>query len=182
MSKPSRSAQSGLKSVQRDFETSSQASQPTEIDSIYWPLTPGPKALSGVEQRLKDIQDALSGRSVLSEGALTNSLPQHINKRPAATAEALPIKKPRQLPPSFYESQNVTSQARPSVHTRPDIQGTTTTVTGALPTSKSKVAAVFLSQEQNQILKLVQEGDSVFYTGSAGECILNKCVYMSCST
>jgi hypothetical protein len=28
---------------------------------------------------------------------------------------------------------------------------------------------VFLSQEQTQILKLVQEGNSVFYTGSAGE-------------
>jgi len=34
---------------------------------------------------------------------------------------------------------------------------------------KAKVASVFLSQEQNQILKLVQEGNSVFYTGSAGE-------------
>jgi hypothetical protein len=29
---------------------------------------------------------------------------------------------------------------------------------------------VFLSTEQNQILKLVTEGHSVFYTGSAGEC------------
>ncbi|TEB36638.1 hypothetical protein FA13DRAFT_1075371 [Coprinellus micaceus] len=32
----------------------------------------------------------------------------------------------------------------------------------------NKVAAVFLSQEQTHILKLAQEGSSVFYTGSAG--------------
>ena len=36
----------------------------------------------------------------------------------------------------------------------------------------NKVAAVFLSQEQTHILKLAQEGSSVFYTGSAGACPL----------
>ena len=34
-----------------------------------------------------------------------------------------------------------------------------------------KVAPVFLSQEQTHILRLVESGQSLFYTGSAGKCL-----------
>ncbi|TRM65513.1 PIF1-like helicase-domain-containing protein [Schizophyllum amplum] len=40
--------------------------------------------------------------------------------------------------------------------------------TVAPKTSKKSLAGVFLSGEQTQILKLVEEGNSIFYTGSAG--------------
>jgi ATP-dependent DNA helicase PIF1 len=39
------------------------------------------------------------------------------------------------------------------------------------PKSKTKVPTVFLSQEQTQILQLVKDGKSIFYTGSAGQSI-----------
>jgi hypothetical protein len=39
----------------------------------------------------------------------------------------------------------------------------------ATPPEPKKIASIFLSQEQTRILKLVQDGESVFYTGSAGK-------------
>ena len=36
------------------------------------------------------------------------------------------------------------------------------------PKTSSKSGSISLSQEQNHILKLAQEGKSLFYTGSAG--------------
>jgi hypothetical protein len=40
------------------------------------------------------------------------------------------------------------------------------------PKAATKPAKVFLSQEQLHILKLVEEGNSIFYTGSAGMVIV----------
>lgn len=42
------------------------------------------------------------------------------------------------------------------------------TAAAACNPAPAPIASLFLNAEQNQILKLVEEGQSVFYTGSAG--------------
>lgn len=176
----SKGAKSGLGSVQRDWSSSSLSSS----QKIHW--SPSPPAqqvskqpLSGAQQRLKDIQDALAGKSVSSERParsqplVTSTL---LNKRPSPDVEIIepPAKKARQLPTSWKDNDTLTSATwGPSASTssRSAVQKPIVTSLPPMTTTavKAKVASVFLSQEQNQILKLVQEGNSVFYTGSAGE-------------
>ncbi|KAJ7289129.1 hypothetical protein C8J57DRAFT_1013701, partial [Mycena rebaudengoi] len=74
-----------------------------------------------------------------------------------------PTKKPRQLPPG-YGADAMVAPSNFSSGSRSVLPKSTYT---APPPSK-KVPAVFLSQEQTQILKLVGDGNNVFYTGSAG--------------
>jgi hypothetical protein len=170
-------AKSGLGTVKRDFSSSSISNPPKSSQEIDWPPTPPPPKLSGSAQRLKDIQDALANCST----PLTDSKGQ--NKRPSPTgpADGLAEKRPRQLPPGWgNDSLSATTFGSDSSSSRPSYSRTTsnsssfpsTTAASSTPslasTKKTKVASVFLSQEQTQILKLVQEGNSVFYTGSAG--------------
>jgi hypothetical protein len=128
--------------------------------------------LTGREKRLRDIQNALNSRS-------TPAVAQA--KRPGETDAsygAPPAKKKRQLPPGYrdnddyvppkYERDDDSAVPRSALFSngsRPVLAKSKYT---APPPSK-KVSAVFLSQEQTQILKLVQDGNSVFYTGSAGQ-------------
>ncbi|KAF9047152.1 hypothetical protein BDZ89DRAFT_941675 [Hymenopellis radicata] len=66
---------------------------------------------------------------------------------------------PKELEPTqFVRSSSTAGTARTK-----DVHVKTTTSSGP-----QKVAKVFLSQEQKAILSLVQDGQSVFYTGSAG--------------
>lgn len=179
----SKQAQSGLGTIKRDFSTDSHSSQRSNPDLIYWPPTPGQpskKPLTGVEQRLKDIQDALAGRSVPTEKVLTNSSSQFTNKRPAAPIASEPPAKRRQLPDTWSDPVKktvpkssiiaatdwVSSSRSETVKAKPEAVQVPLSMAG----SSTKVAPVFLSQEQTQILKFVQEGQNVFYTGSAGKC------------
>ncbi|KAF9006087.1 hypothetical protein BDQ17DRAFT_329972 [Cyathus striatus] len=111
MSKP-RAVQSGLGSVQRNWSESSVVSQPKSSQEFTWPPTPpgtgdAPhKKLTGPEQRLKDIQDALAGLpSKPKSKPLEES--RALNKR--TTPDSLssismhPPKKPRQLPQGWEE-------------------------------------------------------------------------------
>jgi hypothetical protein len=184
MSKPPKAAKSGLKSVQRDWSSSSL--KPSQ--EIHWSPSPpirqaSKQPLTGAQQRLKDIQDALSGKSVPSERRQAPSQSQplvaskNLNKRPSPDLEIIEpsAKKARKLPASWKDNDPLTSATwGPSAPTSSRSAVQKPPVTSLPPTTatagKAKVAAVFLSQEQNQILKLVQEGSSVFYTGSAGEC------------
>ncbi|KAK7012812.1 PIF1-like helicase-domain-containing protein [Favolaschia claudopus] len=81
------------------------------------------------------------------------------------------MKKKRQLPPGYgdnddYVLQRDEGRSAPFANTsRPALSKSTWT---APPPSKKKMSAVFLSQEQTQILRLAEEGHSLFYTGSAG--------------
>lgn len=173
---------SGLGTVKRDFSSSSISNPPKSSQEIYWPPTPPPTKLSGQAQRLKDIQDALASCST----PLTDSKGQ--NKRPSPTgpADGPTEKRPRQLPPGWgNDSLSAPTYGSDSSLRRPSSSRTTSSsssfpsTTAASSTSSlastkkanAKVASVFLSQEQTQILKLVQEGNSVFYTGSAGQSI-----------
>jgi hypothetical protein len=183
LSTMSKSAQSGLRSIKRDFSTSSMASSSSQ--EIYWPPAPQPVAapkLTGPQQRLKDIQDALSGNPTPPKRSVPLVESKGINKRQSPEVEAPPVaKRARQLPPSWgskdalsdssLSSKPATSSSRSTVSRTAGIVKPEKTAAPHSSSSKSKpkVASVFLSQEQTQILKLVQDGHSVFYTGSAGQ-------------
>lgn len=97
-----------------------------------------------MEERLRRIQQALDERAASTESVLTstssttNSTSSATLKRPA-DAQPDSANKRRQLPSTW--------------------KGASTT---------GKPAVVKLSQEQTHILNLVDQGQSVFYTGSAG--------------
>ena len=173
--------QSGLRTLKRDFSSSSfgASSQPIDVDD--WAPTPPvlpstvpTKALTGSEKRLKDIQDALAGIPPQNQHRplpLAQSSSQVINKRSnPSDFDAPPTK--RRLPSSWEDtdkSMGMPSKQAIASRVQNAPKSTTKTVTTSSSTAAAKPAKVFLSQEQNQILKLVADGSSVFYTGSAGE-------------
>ncbi|PPQ98949.1 hypothetical protein CVT24_003576 [Panaeolus cyanescens] len=181
--------QSGLGTVRRDWSASSvQASSsieipwsPTQRPSTK-PPTPAPsRPLTGSEQRLKAIQDALSGMSSSSSSSNKRSSPDE------NTATAGPVKRARQLPADWHDVM-----VQPSMKPAPGLSRTTSNsrlfsaadssknvepsssrsssdaALTALAQRKKGIASMFLSAEQTEILNLVKAGDSVFYTGSAG--------------
>lgn len=185
-------ARSGLGSITRNWSEASISQAPQSSQEIPWPPTPQQSAttkLSGYEQRMKDIQDALAGHpSNSGNSSLTQPLnPSNaLNKRPslgAAPSEPAP-KKARQLPPNWEGKDPLThsgfgKNAISSFKTNSSGSASANKPPPAVAvnsSAKSKVAPVFLSQEQTQILKLVQEGNSVFYTGSAGE-LMHTVIY-----
>lgn len=183
MSNGGQSALSGLRTIKRDWSQSSSQSE----DRISWPATQPTQSQSSKapkaeipSQRMRDIQlalDALSGkqppgeRPEISTKQIANgtkrSLPPASNSQPA---------KKRQLPPSWNEdtlssSSNFTSSSNfksSSKFSLPAVKSTSLAVASSSSKPSSKLAGVFLSQEQTQILRLVENGNSVFYTGSAG--------------
>lgn len=175
---------SGLRSIKRDFSSNSlpSASQDSIISesgaaAIPWEPTPPRQKLSGLEQRLKDIQDALSEQSSASTRVLTSSQTLRAGgsqKRPSPSQD--PPAKRRQLPPSWEEPEGgqrtsyaSTSQGRTFGSARSANGGRALVVPATASADVTgKAGSVQLSQEQLHILKLVQEGQSLFYTGSAG--------------
>jgi len=181
----SKSSLSGLKTVTRDW-SEPRSSQPSDSELIDWPSTPPKADLSPAERRLRLIQAALAEPTIPLERVLTNASSQAINKRPALSTpqQIPPAKKARQLPSTWGDVKKQvasTSLSSLSSSTWPVNPSSGTSIPPPVSknssastissTSTSKVASVFLSAEQTQILKLVQDGHSVFYTGSAGELI-----------
>ncbi|KAJ7068856.1 hypothetical protein B0H15DRAFT_141771 [Mycena belliarum] len=159
-------SQSGLGSVKRDWS----ANPPASSQEIEWlPTPPKPVALpqpavssSGVEltgkqKRLRDIQNAINNRTTPTI-AHPFAKPKRASdtEYPEASGSVPPTKKPRQLPPGYREDDPMTRSTQFTSSSR-----------AAAPPSK-KIGKVFLSSEQKQILKLAEEGHSLFYTGSAG--------------
>ncbi|KAI0358092.1 hypothetical protein OH77DRAFT_1240998 [Trametes cingulata] len=184
MAPPSKQPMSGLRSVKRDFSSSSipsasQGSVSSDADTIPWDPTP-PKKLSGLEQRLKDIQDALNAQISSSESTLSQSQSQSLKR---ASTSQNPAPKRRQLPPSWDTNNAKPTASQSSRSAYPSASSTRAFGTARQVNAKpqtlvipaaassgaaSKVAPVFLSQEQTHILRLVEAGQSLFYTGSAG--------------
>ncbi|KAF8647713.1 hypothetical protein AX16_006549 [Volvariella volvacea WC 439] len=179
----SKSAQSGLKSVKRNWSTAGGASQemycPPAPLSQQSPIT---TPLTAQEQRLKIIQAALSGnKSEPAQIAKSQPLSESrlINKRPSDPTEPPTVtKKARKMPSSWKDedalskptayvskSKQATASTKPI---RPPSSSSVSSSTSVGPGKKQKLAKVFLSQEQMHILQLAQEGSNVFYTGSAG--------------
>jgi len=186
MSRPK--AQSGLSSVRRDFSSAEISQPPASSQNIPWSPSPpvvssAPlKKLSGSEARLKAIQEALAGYPASAQPPLVKSVTQ--NKRPSPTGSSAtvtgnpPTKRARQLPPDWPSNDSLSKpslSAKPSSSNNKDI-GKPASSSSSLST-KPKVASVFLSQEQQMILKLVQAGESVFYTGSAGKSLHLPCMH-----
>ncbi|KAF8202323.1 hypothetical protein BJ912DRAFT_438109 [Pholiota molesta] len=188
MSRPAKSLQSGLGAIKRDWSQSnlSQASQDSEIpwsSSPHAPVQPKPidkhteKKLTPSEIRLKAIQEALSGVSSSSSSKAPPPLAHSSlqNKRPSSYTNDATVpapKRARQLPPDWHDSltgQSLSNSRAPSTSSSFSKSAVLAPPSAPGASAKTKLASIFLSQEQTQILKLVQDGESVFYTGSAGK-------------
>lgn len=186
MHKSSKPARSGLGTVKRDWST--QSSQPLKSSQeIPWAPTP-PKTqettrvLTGAEKRLREIQKALEECQHNKPPApLTNSRVPNKRLSDEGTSGASHTTKKRRVLPwaetdslsskSGFGNDSIAGGSRNLQNTRTAnaVAPSSSSSTVASSSKPDKLAAVFLSQEQTQILKLVQEGNSVFYTGSAGE-------------
>jgi len=177
---PSSQVRSGLGSVKRDW--SANKSQNTDdpdfdIASGWSPSPPSTATTQSSERRLGSLQASLSDRITSSEKLLSSS--QGSLKRAADPFEPQPPTKKRVLPASFFnrpQSNAKTLSRSTSLNSRtiikskqnvPSLLAKAPSKTTAKITSKSS-GSISLSQEQNYILKLAQEGKSLFYTGSAG--------------
>ncbi|KAH8103968.1 hypothetical protein BXZ70DRAFT_675946 [Cristinia sonorae] len=181
MSQSAKQVMSGLRSVKRDFSSNSaMTSDQPKVEATQAPPKGSQRTISGKEQRLRDIQAALdeaASQKPSQAASRISSSSQHIppstnqsassQKRPSpSTVE--PAAKRRQLPSSWTE--NITPQSSNS-NTGSFYKTKSKPSSGksSFSTAKSKggVFGVFLSDEQTHILKLVESGQSVFYTGSA---------------
>jgi hypothetical protein len=170
MAKP---LQSGLKTLSRDWSDAggvTSSSQPIPWEPSPPQVSAPKKELSGLEKRLKDIQDALAGDddddfTPKPLKTSTNAL-NRPPKRPLPEYNPGPSKK-RVLPQTWAEPVIEISR-KVTMTTGTGSQATRVVMTGPPPPPK-RVAPVFLSHEQTKILNLVAEGHNIFYTGSAGE-------------
>ncbi|KAI5999354.1 hypothetical protein F5J12DRAFT_724499 [Pisolithus orientalis] len=164
-----KSSQSGLRTVTRDFSSSTKAKD----EPISWPKTNEPRG-----QRFKDIEAGISQREVSippQSNENENVAPTHIvsgSKRLLEIAlEDLQAPKKRQLPPNWQEDPPTRSPyfSNASYAKNPKALSQTRAEPITLANVTSNTASkIVLSQEQTQILQLVEQGKSLFYTGSAG--------------
>ncbi|TFY61840.1 hypothetical protein EVJ58_g4258 [Rhodofomes roseus] len=173
---------SGLRAVKRDFSSSSipPASQDSAVGdsdptTIPWTPTPPRQTLTGISQRMKDIQDALNDNISSSQQAIVTSQMARSGggsqKRPSNMDDSSvnPPAKRRQLPASWAEPEISIMKTSSRTFGSARSANTTTLRVAAATTSKagSKPGKVVLSAEQTHILNLAKEGKSLFYTGSA---------------
>jgi len=168
--KTSKFARSGLASVKRNWADSPKSSQEVLIP---WEPTQRPAqpihALTGSEARLKAIQEALAGYKKPPSPSSVNSTTQSKRASPEVEPANAPVKKrARQLPPDWDDALSSSSISRSKSFKSLNSTSSSTPMSSNTSTDKKPLAPVFLSQEQTKILKLVQDGESVFYTGSAG--------------
>lgn len=160
------------------------------------PQVPKPSSSSLSEEsrakRLRAIQAALDNDGVVlvdsrAANADNESASAHkssVMKRPSLdNAESAVIKKRRQLPDSFQNvalepvslmSKAMPSSSRSSSSVRSPAPVIMEVRKDASLRAAAKPAKVFLSKEQLHILKLVEDGHSIFYTGSAGQCAASR--------
>jgi ATP-dependent DNA helicase PIF1 len=173
----SKAARSGLSTVKRDWTDQPSSPEvfypwePTQRAAQPQPQARGPSTkapLTGAEKRLRDIQEALAGHRFPQPPPLSNSSSQNKRGSPTDLPAMAPPEKRRRLPPDWDDSlstPSLSAQSRSSNSRGGSVSSQTTVAT---PSESKSIAPVFLSQEQTRILKLVQNGDSLFYTGSAG--------------
>jgi len=178
---------SGLGTIKRDW--SANKPQNTELDDpdsdvvSGWSHSPPSTATTqSSKSRLDDLQASLSGRIASSEKLLSSS--RSSQKRTAEPSGSLsqPPAKKRAIPGSFFDGPqpNTKKLSRTSslssrslgipVNFKRNASSSSTKAPSqsALSTSSKSLGPICLSQEQNCVLKLAQEGKSLFYTGSAG--------------
>lgn len=153
-------SKSGLGKVKRDWSESQPSS--SQESPIAWPPSPPPQRaveMTAAQRRLQAIQEALNPTSSAPVKTAPSLKPSTApNKRPhsemsSAQSQPAPLKKARQM-----------EGVKPRATTQPSKATSSSTSKAAA----AKPAKIFLSEEQKKILKLVEDGQSVFYTGSAG--------------
>ncbi|KAG1746582.1 uncharacterized protein EDB91DRAFT_1049347 [Suillus paluster] len=123
---------------------------------------------------MKDIQlalDALTGKQPPGERPeISTKQIANGSKRAPPPAPNPPPAKKRQLPSTWTDDTLSSSSGfkKSNSFSLPAVKSTSLTVASSSTKPSTKLAGVFLSQEQTHILRLVESGDSVFYTGSAG--------------
>ena len=178
---------SGLGTIKRDWSTNKpQDTEPSGpnpgLRSEWSFLTPHNKSASqSSKSRLDGLQASLSDRIASGEELLSSS--RGSQKRAAEPSDFLsqPPAKKRVLPASFpagTQPSTKTISRTTSLNSKPrgglvnSKRGTSSSLTRTpsypTPGTSKSTASISLSQEQNHILKLAQEGRSLFYTGSAG--------------
>ena len=162
----------------------SPPSKPDPSLHLGWSLLSHPRKSASLspKSRLTDLQTSLSDRIASSEELLFSS--RSSQKRVAEPSDFLsrPPAKKRILPASFAAGpQPTTKRISRTTSLNSKSSGSFTNSKQKVPSSSTRVpsrstpgfpskssASISLSQEQNYILKLAQEGKSLFYTGSAG--------------
>ena len=174
---------SGLGTVTRDW--SANKPQDTTFDdpdsdvlSGWSPSPPSTPATVPSQSRLDSVQASLSGSITSSEKLLSSSQISQKRKVEPSNFPSQPPAKKRILPPGFPngpQPKTKTLSKTNSLSSRsfgaPVNTSSSITRAPSRPNLKpfSKASdSLSLSQEQNYILKLAQEGKSLFYTGSAG--------------
>jgi hypothetical protein len=161
-----RQPRSGLATVKRDFSSN----KPMEPSPASAPTATATKRSTLSDTLRKAIQDGVASRD--AEKAVTLDIS---SQKRSVPFDAAPPAKKRQLPSSWCDSQSSTATSQSSVYSR-----SRPLVTSTLPidlssddrSSEPKLAQrppkISLSHEQKQVLELVMQRKSIFYTGSAG--------------
>ena len=186
----SKQPQSGLRTVQRDFSSQNDV---IDVDAFEWePTPPVPtvttttkRALTGSQQRIKDIEDALAGNSQSqsqSRPPAPLSSQFFVNKRPNSDFhnDVAPPPAKRRLPSSWEDNEKDVGPSKHAIASRHQSTTKAKSTSTTTATATTNPAKLFLSQEQTQILKLVTEGHSIFYTGSAGQSFCASCIISTC--
>lgn len=180
---------SGLATVKRDFSSNTDKKEPEPSSSRTTGKRMDSSALMKAIMEGCASRDANGGSTSMASASLLSQ------KRPSQAA--VPPAKRRTLPDSFHNSsyRTTTTSTKPpsssyssqrssalssssAANSSQTSSGPSTNsssrppplVVSAAQSSKAAVkpATIFLSSEQKQILQLVKDGKSIFYTGSAG--------------
>ena len=184
MSASSKQLMSGLGTVKRDFSSNTQVKREPGASQSQ------PKRSTISDTLRKAIEEGVASREAEARKATTTEFTPLFQKRtfPPQSSANVPPAKRRQLPrswddvtlnpstsPSSWQptltssaSTNVnSSQSASNKSSQPPVISPVAPMAGG-----SKVAPIFLSKEQTHILQFVKDGESVFYTGSAGKSFL----------
>jgi len=185
-SNTSSQVRSGLGTVKRDWSANKQqdaeSSKPDPSLRLGWSLLSPPSNSPSLspKSRLTDLQASLSDHIVSSEELLFSSRssqkrvaePSDFQPRPPAKKRTLPASfsaVPQPAAKTISRATSLNSKSGGSFNSKRNPSSLTRVPGRPTPGTSSKPSAsISLSQEQNHILKLAQEGKSLFYTGSAG--------------
>ena len=182
------SLQSGLKTMTRNWSENTptvSSSRPGTSHTSSAPAKPIANVSDARARRMAAIQAALDEMSETSQ-ALKSSKIANMDAGSKRSSDGLDSsgapKKKRVLPGSFSEapSSSATTSSVSSANGKPSSKSGSSAVTSQVMSisrkskaerkATDKPAPIFLSKEQQRVLQLVENGESLFYTGSAGTC------------
>ncbi|KAF9269174.1 hypothetical protein L218DRAFT_424224 [Marasmius fiardii PR-910] len=169
-------SRSGLRTVKRDFsENTSDKGTREDPVTIEWSPSPPPVKPQVVSNRMRAIQEALASCSSAKVAQPLEESKKANKKRPSDSTTLFDdevrgpaSKKKRELPETWKEGNASSAHAGSSGKTANRAKVIELSNSTTIGRKSKKIPGVFLSQEQSQILNLVKQGMSVFYTGSAG--------------